>query len=330
MWPRLGVPAADMGEDGSVILTLTPNTGLDRVIFLPRFQWGETIRARSTAWAMGGKGTDVSMVLGALGYPNLALGFAAGGTGERMARMLEEQGVRCDFVWAEGETRTNYVLIDTERGQQSTITTAGLLVRPSHVEALRAKLREHLPHASCLVLGGSLPQGVELELYRELIAEAKATGVPTLFDASGPGLRAGVQALPTLLKLNRIELEQLRGHPLPTEEEVRDAAQEWVARGIEFVVATLGAEGAWALTPTETYFIPSLPVKPLNTAGAGDGLMAGLAVGLAERWNLAEALCLGTAAAAAVCLTPGTAECHKEDVERLLSQVRIIPAEEKR
>ena len=325
-----GVSATDVGGSSPLIVTLTPNTGLDRVIFLPRFEWGQTIRATDSTLAMGGKGTDVSMVLGALGYPSLALGFAAGGTGERMARMLEEQGVRCEFVWAEGETRTNYVLIDTERGQQSTITTAGLLVRPSHVDALRAKLREHLPHASCLVLGGSLPQGVEPELYRDLIADAKAAGVLTLFDASGPGLEAGVRALPTLLKLNRTELEQLSGHPLPTEEEVRDAAREWVARGVELVVATLGAEGAWALTPAEAYFIPSLPVKPLNTAGAGDGLMAGLAVGLAEGWSLVEALRLGTAAAAAVCLTPGTAECHREDVERLLPQVRIIPMEEKR
>jgi len=314
-----------VAQGDSVIVTLTPNTGLDRVIFLPRFEWGQTLRATDSTLAMGGKGTDVSMVLAALGHPSLALGFTAGETGQRMVRLLEEQGVRCDFVWAEGETRTNYVLIDTDRGQQSTITVAGLLVRPVHVDALRARLREHLPRASCLVLGGSLPQGVELELYRDLIADAKATGVPTLFDASGPGLKAGAQALPTLLKLNRTELEQLAGHPLSTSEEVRCASREWVARGVERVVATAGRQGAWAFSASEEYFIPPLPIEPLNTAGAGDGLMAGLAVGLAEGWSWVEALRLGTAAAAAVCLTPGTAQCHRGDVKRLLPQVQAIP-----
>lgn len=323
---RPGVSAPDGGQGSPVIVTLTPNTGLDRVIFLPRFQWGQTIRATHSTLAMGGKGTDVSMVLAALGHPSLALGFAAGRTGERMERMLEEQGVRCDFVWAEGETRTNYVLVDTARGQQSTLTLAGLLVQPVHVEMLRARLREHLPRASCLVLGGSLPRGVEPELYRDLIADGKAAGVPILFDASGPGLEAGVRAHPTLLKVNRTELEQLAGHPLPTSGALRCAAREWVARGVERVVATAGVQGAWAFTISEEYFVPSLPIESLNTAGAGDGLMAGLAVGLVEGWPWAEALRLGTAAAAAVCLTPGTAQCRREDVERLQPQVRILPA----
>jgi len=321
---RSGVLAPHVEEDNSVIVTLTPNTGLDRVIFLPRFEWGSTIRATNSTLAMGGKGTDVSVVLAALGHPSLALGFAAGQTGRRMVRMLEEQGVRCDFVWAEEETRTNYVLVDTDRGQQSTITLPGVRVKPGHVAALRAKLREHLPRASSLVLGGSLPQGVEPEIYPDMIADAKEAGVPVLFDASGPGLEAGARALPNLLKLNRAETEQLTDQPLLSGEALHCAAREWVARGVEWVVATAGAQGAWALTASEEYFIPSLTIEPLNTAGAGDGLMAGLAVGLAEDWSWIEALRLGTAAAAAVCLTPGTAQCHQEDVERLVAQVRII------
>jgi len=325
MRSRYRVSAPHVGEGNSVIVTLTPNTGLDRVIFVPRFEWGHTVRATESTLAMGGKGTDVSIVLTALGYRSLALGFAAGQTGEQMVRILEAQGVRCDFVWTEGETRTNYVLVDSERGQQSTITTPGLRVRPAHVAALRAKLREHLPRASSLVLGGSLPQGVEPETYRDMIGDGKEAGVPVLFDASGPGLEVGARALPNLLKLNRAEAEQLSDQPLLTGEGLRCAAREWVARGVQRVVATAGAEGAWALSAGEEYFIPPLAIKPLNTAGAGDGLMAGLAVGSAEGWSWVEALRLGMAAAAAVCLTPGTAECRREDVERLLPQVRIIP-----
>jgi len=312
-------------EQHTVIVTLTPNTGLDRVIFLPRFEWGQTVRATDSALAMGGKGTDVSMVLAELGYPSLVLGFAAGETGEHVVRMLEGRGVACDLVWADGETRTNYVLVDTQSKQQITITLPGLRVQPDHVDALRARLATHLPQASCLVLGGSLPQGVEPELYRELISDAQAAGVPTLFDASGAGLRAGARGLPTLLKLNRAEMEQLSGHALPTSEGLRCAAREWVTRGVQRVLVTTGRRGAWAFSAREEHFIPPVRVEPLNTAGAGDGLMAGLAAGLAEGWSWVEALRLGTAAAAAVCLTPGTAQCHREDVERFLPQVRIIP-----
>jgi len=308
-----------------VILTLTPNAGLDRVIFLPSFEWGDTIRATRTVLAMGGKGTDVSMVLGELGHPGIALGFAAGQTGERMVRMLEERGVQCDFVWVEGETRANYILIDTHRDRQSTITPPGPVVRAEHIRALRSRLREHLPGATCLVLGGSLPQGMAPEVYQDLISDARTASVPTLFDASGPGLTAGARALPTLLKLNRTEMEELSGHRLSTNERLRCAAREWVARGVTRVVVTSGSQGAWAFSAEDECFIPSLPLDPVNTAGAGDGLMAGLAVGLSQRWPWVKALRLGVAAAAAVCLTPGTAECHKEDIERFLPQVQIIP-----
>jgi len=322
------VPATGVGRGRALIATLTPNTGLDQVVFLPYFRWGETIRATASALAMGGKGTDVSMVLAELGYPSLALGFAAGATGQRMVRMLEAQGVRCDFLWAEGESRTNVVLVDTEAGQQSTITLPGLRVRPPHIEALRRKLEAHLPHIVCLVLGGSLPQGAEPKIYRGLISDAKAAGVPTLFDASGPGLKAGAHARPTLLKLNLAEMEQLCGYALSTGEDIRRAARGWMARGVERVVVTDGARGAWAFTTKEELFIPALPLAPANVAGAGDGLMAGLAVGLVEGWDWHEALRLGAAAAAAVCLTPGTAQCRRADVERLLPRVRIIPLQE--
>lgn len=326
MRPRSRVPTPGVEGQRPVIVTLTPNTGLDRVIFVPYFEWGQTIRATTATLAMGGKATDVSFVLAELGYASLALGFAAGLAGELMAQMLEERGVTCDLVWVEGETRTNTVLINTRTAQQSTITLPGLHVQPAHVEALTAKLKAYLPQASCLVLGGSLPQGVHPELYSELISLARAARVPTLFDASGAGLRAGASARPTLLKLNRAEMEQLSGRALPTDEAMRWAAREWVTRGVERVVVTMGPEGAWASSADEEYFVPSLDIEPLNTAGAGDGLMAGLAVGLAEGWSWPEALRLSAATAAAVCLTPGTAECRRQDVERFLPQVQIIPA----
>lgn len=311
-----------------MIVTLTPNTGLDRVIFLPRFEWGETVRASGSILAMGGKGTDVSVVLAELGDPGLALGFAAGQTGEQMARMLEDRGVTCDFVWADGETRTNKVLIETGTDRQTTITLPGLTVRQSHLEQLRCKLSQYLNQASCLVLGGSLPQGMGPDSYQELIQDARAAGVPTLFDASGPGLRSGVQALPSILKLNQSEMEELSGRRLTSSRAVLRAAQQYVARGVERVVLTMGAHGLWALDADEAYFVPALPLTPVNTAGAGDGLMAGLAIGLAAEWPWDRALRLGVAAAAAVCLTPGTAQCQREEVERLLPEVQIIPHQE--
>src|SRR5688572_10197708 len=99
-----------------MILTVTPNTGLDRVLFLPRLERDRRNQAVDTVESMGGKGCDVSMILRELEVETVATGLAAGDTGRRMELMLRRVGVVADFVWTEGETRTNTVLIETETG----------------------------------------------------------------------------------------------------------------------------------------------------------------------------------------------------------------------
>ena len=307
-----------------MIVTITPNTGLDRVLFVRDFKMGKTVRAHASAWGMGGKATDASMVLGALGETNLATGFAAGDTGHRMIEMLQTHAhTRCRFVWTGGETRTNYVLIDTIGKAQSTITVSGLHVDIHHISELERLLEQHLAAAGCIIMGGSMPQGAPVDLYARLIRQARKAGKPVILDASGEALKAGVGALPSIIKPNLDEMEMLAGRRLRDEKAILVAARQLVATGIEMVVATIGASGLWAVTANETVFAHALPITAVNTAGAGDALVAGISVGIARGWPWRRGLGLGIAAAAAVCLTPGTAICKASDVDRLLPQVEI-------
>src|SRR5688500_12792467 len=109
-----------------MIITLTPNTGVDSTLQIADFQLNQTIRALDVAWGMGGKATDVSWTLGKLGVSTRALGFAAGSNGVRMEEMLRERGIETDFVSVDGETRLNIVLVTNEG--QSTITSSSLKV----------------------------------------------------------------------------------------------------------------------------------------------------------------------------------------------------------
>src|SRR5687768_686277 len=171
-----------------MIITLTPNTGIDHTLQLSSFQLNSTIRAIDSAWGMGGKATDVSWILSQLGVPNRALGFAAGPNGRRMESMLRERGAETDFVWVEGETRLNTVLVVSDEGQ-STIATSSLRVSQEHLTQLAACYQNALKGSSCVVIGGSLPSGVPLEFYEEAIIQAHDSGVPVIFDSSGPALR---------------------------------------------------------------------------------------------------------------------------------------------
>src|SRR5437870_1951903 len=89
----------------AMILTITLNTALDRVLFLDRLESGRRNQVRRAVDAMGGKGTDVSLILAELGVPSLATGFIGGKTGEQIDAWLSAAGVSTAFVGVGGESR---------------------------------------------------------------------------------------------------------------------------------------------------------------------------------------------------------------------------------
>jgi 1-phosphofructokinase family hexose kinase len=308
-----------------MILTVTLNTGLDHTLFLDKLQWGYTQKARTSMISMAGKPADASWVLGTLGIPNLATGFAAGELGKKMEAMLRQRGCQTDFVWVAGETRLNVVLVVDGESQQTTLTTETLLITPADIDALLEKQAGLLERSDAMILGGSIPRRVSPQVYRDLVAAAAAHGVPVVLDASGENLASGLQGHPTLIKPNQQELEGFLGLSLPQPEDVLAAARRLRDQYDVAVIATLGKDGAYAVLPGRDYFVPPLDVPVVSAAGAGDATVAGLAVALARRQPMEDGVRLGLAAAAAVIMQPGTADCRPEDVERLYKEVKLIP-----
>ena len=90
-----------------MIYTVTFNPAIDYVLWLDRLRPGKTNRAVGEVYAPGGKGINVSMVLKNLGIPSVALGFAAGFTGDTVCTMLEARGIASDFIRIPGLSRVN-------------------------------------------------------------------------------------------------------------------------------------------------------------------------------------------------------------------------------
>jgi 1-phosphofructokinase len=307
-----------------MIITLTPNTGIDHTLQLSSFQLNTTIRSIDSAWGMGGKATDVSWILGKLGIPTRALGFAAGPNGLRMENMLRERGVETDFVWVDGETRLNSIIVVSGQGQ-STITSSSLSVSPEHLAEFAARYKKALEGASCVVMGGSLPNGVPLEFYAEAILEAREHGVPVIFDSSGPALVAGVKSHPNLIKPNLAELGDLLGFTPISQLEVQQAAKNLHEEFDSNVIITLGAEGAIAVFDTGSYFIHPISIPVVSSAGAGDGVLAGMALAYFRQEPLDYGLKHGFALAGAILRTLATADFLIEDYQELLPDICLSP-----
>jgi 1-phosphofructokinase family hexose kinase len=307
-----------------MIITLTPNTAIDYTLQVPSFELNSTLRADATAWGMGGKAADVSWILGKLGVPTRALGFAAGANGARMEAMLRERGVETDFVWVEGETRLNAVIVVAGEGQ-STITSPSLGVSPEHLSEFAARYQEALHDAACVVMGGSLPKGVPLEFYAEAIAQAHAHNVPVIFDSSGASLAAGVKSRPDLIKPNLAELGDLLGDQPVSRREVQQAAIRLRDEFGVHVIVTSGEAGAIAVFGERMYAIDPVSVPVASAAGAGDGVLAGIALAYSRGESLEYGLQHGFALAGAILQTLATADFRVEDYRQLLSQISITP-----
>ena len=310
-----------------MIITLTPNTGIDHTVQVSNFQLNSTLRATDFAWGMGGKATDVSWILGKLGIPNRALGFAAGENGSRMERMLQERGVETDFVWVEGETRLNTVLVVSGEGQ-STITSSSLRVSSEQFYELLIRYRKALEGASCVVMGGSLPYGIPVQFYAVAIKDANERGVPVIFDSSGSSLVAGINSRPDLIKPNLAELGEILGYVPATQKEVLESARRLKNKFGSDVIVTLGAEGAIAVFEDGSYSISPISVPVVSSAGAGDGVLAGMAMAYSSGESPLYGLQHGFALAGAVLGTLATADFVIDTYQALLPQIQVTPLED--
>ena len=310
-----------------MIVTVTANTGLDYVYFIPSFEAGHTLRASNVVQSISGKPMDCSWILIEFGIPSHALGFTAGFTGEIVKQIVRERGISTDFVEVEGESRRNLVIAPQDGTPHTAITSATLIVSEAQVAALREKYIAALDGCELVVLGGTLPKGMKPEFYTDLIGLARARSIPVIFDAGEPNLSAGLASQPTYCKPNRDELSQFAGKHVQTDEEVYEAGRTLLDRYGTIPIISLGGDGGMAILPDKTYRIQPIHVPVVNAAGAGDAILAGLSASIARGLPIEDGLRLGFGAATAVVTTPGTAECSLADIERYAKLIEVLPYE---
>jgi len=267
----------------------------------------------------------VAYLLAGLEVPVWVTGFSGGIVGKLAEEILRAQGVRIDFVEVKGTARINVVLNDLSGGWQGTITAPGVKVKSDHERHLISLVHKRLEESSCLVLGGSLPQGCSADLYKKLITMAIRSGVPCILDTSGPVLREAIKACPTAIKPNRDEAAELLNQKISSVDDALCMAKMIHRKGIKWVVITLGKQGLVAFGDGKGWYAPPPPLIPKTTAGAGDAVVAGLALGLSKSWGIEDSLRWGVAAAAALMEKETVLECELWRVDEWLRKISVQP-----
>ncbi|MEP7193341.1 MAG: 1-phosphofructokinase [Actinomycetota bacterium] len=289
-----------------MIVTLTPNPSVDRTVSITDLQRGEVHRATSSRIDPGGKGVNISRALTAHKARTLAVLPAGGPQGHLLAELLEEAGIPIAIVPIGGSTRANVALVEPD-GTTTKINEPGPLLTSSELEALLAGAADTMAERpSWLVASGSLPPGVDDDLYAGLVRRARVAGVNVAIDASGPPLRLAVAAGPDLIKPNLEELEELVGRSLNTLGDVLHAGSDLVAHDVGTVVVSLGGHGALLVSPSVVAHAVAPVSSPLSTVGAGDALLAGYLFATGSGSTAVEALCTGVTWGAAAVSLPGS------------------------
>ncbi|MFE9817948.1 1-phosphofructokinase family hexose kinase [Streptomyces sp. NBC_00236] len=306
-----------------MILTVTLNTALDLTYDVPALVPHSSHRVTALSERPGGKGVNVARVLTALGHDSVVTGFAGGATGAVLRTMLAAlpagpAAVTDALVPVAGDTRRTLAVVDRATGDTTQFNEPGPHVTADEWTAFLTSYGELLGAADAVALCGSLPPGIHVGAYAELVRLARTAGVPVLLDTSGEPLRRGIAARPDLIKPNADELAQLTGSRDPLRG-ARDARR----RGAHGVIASLGADGMLAVSPDGTWQAsPPAPVRG-NPTGAGDSAVAGLLSGIVEGLDWPDRLRRAVALSTATVLSPTAGEFDRAAYEELLPRVGI-------
>jgi 1-phosphofructokinase len=309
-----------------MIVTLTPNPSVDRTVSITDLQRGEVQRATASRIDPGGKGVNISRALTAHHARTLAVLPAGGPQGHLLAELLAEAGIEVAIVPIADSIRANLALVEPD-GTTTKINEPGPLLSGSELAALLAGAVATLAQQpSWLVGSGSLPPGVEDDLYAGLVRRCRDAGVKVAIDASGPALRHAVAAGPDLIKPNLEELEELVDRSLDTLADVLAASVEVLSHhGVATVVVSLGRSGALLVTASVCAFAVAPVSSPLSTVGAGDALLAGYLYATGNGSTAVDALCTGVAWGAAAVSLPGSRMPTPADVAGIQVSVTSEP-----
>ena len=279
---------------------------------------GETVTNGTLLVNHGGKGANQAVAARRLGADVRLIGCVGqDASGAAIRAALESEGIGVEGLTQTASAATGTALIVVDAAGRNQITVAPGANRALTVAQVEARA-EDFAWADVVACQLEIP----LPCVTAALGAARGRGAITILNpAPVPSVRLDMLGLVDYLTPNEGEASRLSGADVRSPAEAIPAAQTLRAAGARTVVVTLGENGAVALGD-DTIAVPAFAVTAVDTTAAGDAFNAGLAVALAERRPLREALGFASAVAALTCTRRGAQASlpTRKDVETLLGR----------
>lgn len=290
-----------------MIYSVTLNPSIDFIVRVKDFQLGETNRAYEDNFFAGGKGIMVSKLLKNVKTDCVNLGFLGGFTGTFIEQNLKKLNILSDFVTVNENTRVN-VKLKTET--ETEINCQGPKISDSEKKEFLDKIRK-IKSDDFVILSGSVPSNLGNDFYITIIEILNKNGVKFTLDSSGETFSKSLKYKPFLIKPNKDELKEYARREFKNNQEIVNYVRENLVDKAEYVIISLGGEGALYIDKKFSLFAYPLRVKDnvVNTVGAGDSVVAGFVNYMLKHNDVERAFRFAVAC--------GTATSFSEDIGEL-------------
>ncbi|HEL9638358.1 TPA: tagatose-6-phosphate kinase [Streptococcus suis] len=307
-----------------MILTITLNPSVDIAYQLDTFHLDTVNRVEKVQKTAGGKGLNVTRVLKQIGEDVVATGFIGGEIGSYVKKQLTRNDIKNSFVEIGNETRNCIAVLHD--GKQTEILEQGPTIQEHEALNFIEHLEITLNNVDVVVISGSLPKGLASNYYVEIVEFCKKFGVAVVLDCSGEALKNVLesQQKPTVIKPNTEELSQLIGKEVTDDiQELKSVLSGQLFQGIDWIVVSLGAQGAFAKHNDKFYRVRIPKIKVVNPVGSGDSTVAGIAAGLVHALPEAELLKNANVLGMLNAQEEQTGYVNLENAESLYSQIEV-------
>ena len=305
-----------------MITTITLNPAVDKTCTLKELIPGAVNRMEDVKNIAGGKGINVTKILRQYDYPVRALGFLGGYNGRFIEDYLKSIGAEFCFTYVNGETRCNTNVLSGD-GSVTELLEPGPIVSKEELNDFLGKYEEALTDSEVIVISGSIPEGVPVTIYADLIRLAKEKGVKVCLDTSGEPLKEGIAASPFMIKPNKRELEALLNEKIETLAMLKDKASKLVRAEIDHVLVSMGNDGLLYANKKQVLFAKAPKVQAVNTVACGDSVVSSFVMSLIRGDDGEECLKKAVAISAANATTFDSAVIPKETAGQLYEVIEV-------
>ncbi|WP_051350855.1 1-phosphofructokinase family hexose kinase [[Acholeplasma] multilocale] len=254
------------------VISLSP--AVDYILKFDDLVKNKTNRPFETEMYPAGKGIHVSMILNSLDMKSESIVFTHGAFEEYFYKSLDDINVEYKKFKAEGNIRFNLKLIDS---QQTECSATSPKIESGELNKLKEYLLQNLSEGDYLITTGSIPSGVDHRIYAELAEIANLKSAKVVVDSFGDSLEYALDKKPFLIKPNVDELSMTTKRNLVSDEDIAEAAQELLDRGVQNILISMGHDGAMLINRDIRIKcqIGNWNKKLVNAAGAGDSMLGG-------------------------------------------------------